>query len=528
MKVGKTLGTAIICILLLLVVFPLSSTLVHAIPDSLNMYVTAYEEASGIALKTYLADGGGPLREAEVEYELLDAQGSPLGIQGRMDMLIPGTWRSPPLPLEGDTEVCALVRARPQGYPPQEKRYYFTVALAVTSAADESSNPKRENIHLGSQLVRQEFVWDFTTGVFKTVNIYWIGEAEDYIANMEQVLTLGAPGDGAILGRDCGLPYYYWQDGASWHTLADRTRYKGYDARTEATITRGDNIFTQGCADGYDRVASYEPWASIALVNGWEIDVTQEYTQWGHEVNITAPSSPPSPYRESWVYGDPHLLQAGGTQQQELAAIGEYVFHLGPDVSAEYTLNLICLKSNAGFSLVTAMNITGPDDYLLTMGRNGEVKVSGGSGGGTPQARPSLPSEPEIEFIEAPRDGATLYSSGVSIKVEANECLQNATLNLGGDSYPMTDMDGGKGLRWEKTLGGLDLGTYSFYVTGTDSDENPGATSGHQFTIESAPIGVGGEAYPVNKLGILAPWLGLAMLLISGITWFTLRHRARS
>jgi len=37
--------------------------------------------------------------------------------------------------------------------------------------------------------------------------------------------------------------------------------------------------------------------------------------------------------------------------------------------------------------------------------------------------------------------------------------------------------------------------------------------------------GVGGEAYPVNKLGILAPWIGLAVLLIGGITWFTLRHR---
>lgn len=39
------------------------------------------------------------------------------------------------------------------------------------------------------------------------------------------------------------------------------------------------------------------------------------------------------------------------------------------------------------------------------------------------------------------------------------------------------------------------------------------------------PLGVGGEAYPVNKLGILAPWIGLTMLLIGSITWFTLRRR---
>ena len=37
---------------------------------------------------------------------------------------------------------------------------------------------------------------------------------------------------------------------------------------------------------------------------------------------------------------------------------------------------------------------------------------------------------------------------------------------------------------------------------------------------------VGGEAYPISKVGILAPWIGLAMLLIgSSITWFTLRRR---
>jgi len=36
---------------------------------------------------------------------------------------------------------------------------------------------------------------------------------------------------------------------------------------------------------------------------------------------------------------------------------------------------------------------------------------------------------------------------------------------------------------------------------------------------------VGGETYPIDKLGILAPWMGLAMLLIGSITWFTLRRR---
>lgn len=520
MKSNKAFSTTIICIVLL-VSLSFISPLVQATSESFNMYVTVDEEGSDVALKVYLGDGGGPLSEAEVEYELLGEQGRPLGIWGRMDRLTPGTWRSSVLPLKGGAELCALVRANPQGYPPQERRYYFPAAPAMTPAADESSNPKREEIHLETQAIRQEFVWDDTAGVFKTKNIYTTGDIEGYIADMEQVLTSGAPGDGAILGRDCGLPYYYWQDGGSWHTLADRTRYKGYDTRTEAAITRGDNIFTQGCADGYDRVASYEPWASIALTNGWEVDVTQEYTQWGHEAKITHPDG----VRCSYVYGDPHLLQAGGTQQQELAALGEYVFHLGPDVDAEYTLNFICIKSWAGFSLVTAMKITGPDNYLLTMGRNGEIKVSGGSGGGDPQARPSLPGDPEIEFIEAPSNGATVYGSEVTIRVEANECLQNATLHFGGDSYPLTDMDVDKELRWQKTLSGLDLDTYSFCVTGTDLDGDSGSSSERQVTLRRGPPLVGGEAYPVNKLGILAPWIASAVLLVGGMGWFMLRRR---
>lgn len=36
---------------------------------------------------------------------------------------------------------------------------------------------------------------------------------------------------------------------------------------------------------------------------------------------------------------------------------------------------------------------------------------------------------------------------------------------------------------------------------------------------------VGGEVHPINRVGILAPWLGLALLLIGGVTWFTLRRR---
>ncbi len=37
---------------------------------------------------------------------------------------------------------------------------------------------------------------------------------------------------------------------------------------------------------------------------------------------------------------------------------------------------------------------------------------------------------------------------------------------------------------------------------------------------------VGGAALPVNKVGILIPWVGLVLIVIGGTTWFTLKRRS--
>jgi len=42
-------------------------------------------------------------------------------------------------------------------------------------------------------------------------------------------------------------------------------------------------------------------------------------------------------------------------------------------------------------------------------------------------------------------------------------------------------------------------------------------------TLEPSPVG--GEAYPVNKASVLAPWIAVAVLLISGAIWYILRRR---
>lgn len=57
-------------------------------------------------------------------------------------------------------------------------------------------------------------------------------------------------------------------------------------------------------------------------------------------------------------------------------------------------------------------------------------------------------------------------------------------------------------------------------------DEDKSVTA--QFTEEAAPAppaGVGGTAYPPNKLMVLAPWIGFLGLLAGGITWLVLRRR---
>ncbi|MCD4786052.1 MAG: hypothetical protein K8T10_19705 [Candidatus Eremiobacteraeota bacterium] len=300
--------------------------------------------------------------------------------------------------------------------------FVFSVATAIyAGTADPNAKtgvtPTRtlDYIHLGAQAIRQEFVWDEASGTFQTVNLYSIGEVDDFIAEREQVLQYGAEGDGEIIGD--AADYTYW-DGTQWVTLDNITRYEGYDERAEAIVTRYDLTYWTQSTSYYESVTGYQtlygtsyatrvvrhdpyyytytsaylyPTGSVAqigtfsvvtnvpdsfdpvlevdLANGWNVTVNSHYTVWGHEVQITSPNG-----ETSYVYGDPHLLQAGGTQQQELAAIGNYVFDLGG-----YTLDLSCMESNAGFSLVTDFTITGPNDYSMSYGRNGEVKIEGGT-----------------------------------------------------------------------------------------------------------------------------------------------------
>ena len=306
---------------------------------------------------------------------------------------------------------------------------FAVTALAFAAVSDPNATkgkrPARtlENIHKGHQAIKQEFVWDEASGTFQTVNLYTTGEyVDEGDATAGNILSTGAAGEGDLVGD--AKNYTYW-DGSQWVTLDDITRYEGKDDRAEAFISRYDvthlvdswttwqavtgtqtlysyssysrvvrhdphyhtywytNSYSTGEREqtgtfsSVDRVpGAFDPVVEVTLANGWKITIRSDYQQWGNEVQIQEPGSKGEPGmgRVTHVYGDPHMIQAGGTQQQELAAVGNYVFDLGG-----YTLDLACLKSNAGFSLVTDLSITGPNDYQMTYGRNNEVKVEGGT-----------------------------------------------------------------------------------------------------------------------------------------------------
>ncbi|RLB75885.1 MAG: hypothetical protein DRH24_18840 [Deltaproteobacteria bacterium] len=358
-------------------------------------------------------------------------------------------------------------------------------------------------ISLGSQAIRQEFVWNGTT--FQTVNLYTIGNVDDYIGERCEVVHYGAEGSGSPVGS--AVDYVYWdvannQWATKYHCGAYASepiqRWGGKDVTNEATVIRYDNLY-YGLKDNniYNVPISFEAVFEIILANGWKLTIEQHYDEWGHEVKFTAPGG-----EVSYVYGDPHLLQKGGTQQQELAAVGEYVFALGDSMSADYIVTFFCMKSNAGFSLVTDIQLMGPNDYELTIGRNGEFKRTGGSGpiGGGPD---------RVYYHTAPVDGITLDANFVYIQVEANGGLTGATLNWNGNNYPMT----GSGRSWGITLNNLDDGTYTYYVTGIGSSY---LTSQRTVTIQQASP----AAIPT-----LSEWgMIILFLFLAGIAIFVLRH----
>ena len=99
------------------------------------------------------------------------------------------------------------------------------------------------------------------------------------------------------------------------------------------------------------------------------------------------------------------------------------------------------------------------------------------------------------------------------------------------DNYGVNRDSSGKlsGYAWGTNVGWIN---FSPVYGGVTIDPGTGLFDGYAWSENSGwihfttyRVTVGGEAYPVNKVGLLAPWLGLALLLAAGGGILVMRQR---
>jgi len=95
-------------------------------------------------------------------------------------------------------------------------------------------------------------------------------------------------------------------------------------------------------------------------------------------------------------------------------------------------------------------------------------------------------------------------------------------------SWSWTFGDGGTSTDQNPSHNYTSPGRYTVILTVT-SDCGPNRQRKVDYiTISQPPAPIGGEAYAVSKISLLAPWIAVALLLAGGISWYVLRRRARS
>ena len=68
----------------------------------------------------------------------------------------------------------------------------------------------------------------------------------------------------------------------------------------------------------------------------------------------------------------------------------------------------------------------------------------------------------------------------------------------------------------------------STMIAGSPVHLGTGNPNGAEFWVYTAPepeLSVGGEAYPINKVSVLAPWILVGMLFVMGISFYVLKRR---
>lgn len=321
-----------------------------------------------------------------------------------------------------------------------------------------------------TNIIQQEFVYDSATGTFQTVTLNTIGYTDVSSGSVNEDLIKGTEYAASAYTRDITQNYKYWDTGSSaWvnskslgtYPIQRRVAQASY---TQATIIRKDNLTTTN-DNGIDKVISYQQETNVTLSNGWKVNITQNYDSFTNSVEIIDPDDGLSVY----LTGDPRLIQAAGTITQNLTNLGNYLFDLGG-----YTLTAKAMKTASGYSYITDLSITNTSDFKFQLGRDGEVKVSGGTGSG-------FEDYPSLNYRIAPHNGSTLISNNITVEVESGRSLSSATLNWGGTSYSMTAVSGTNNYVWTASVAPQN-GNYTYYVTDNEST-NPQQTANKTITV---------------------------------------------
>jgi hypothetical protein len=109
----------------------------------------------------------------------------------------------------------------------------------------------------------------------------------------------------------------------------------------------------------------------------------------------------------------------------------------------------------------------------------------------------------------------------------------SAPYYVGGDTNGDDILDPGEIWRWSNIPSGIITTQTTFVALGFGTD-----SLGHEIsyeegylgerdsvTVNTRPLSVGWETYPINKLAVLAPWIALAAVIISGVSLLVLKRR---
>jgi hypothetical protein len=271
---------------------------------------------------------------------------------------------------------------------------------------------------------------------------------------------------------------------------------------------------------GYLWMALFSMNVSGELYDGWCIDPEKPISE-GQCFNATVSDAP----RESpWCEIAYIITSYNATSDNESAAIQlaiwKYLLGGRGSINATDAPNLEA-RALAIYDDAQGKSMCGPG-LSMTLERDGEATVMGG--------------------IASQKFTATVTDSGCleGIAIEFSTDVGSFSPPNGVPVTSVTKLTDGNGkasvtLYWDASLSSLGAtltahteGRWPVEIQPDDEGIQPTVISRPcELTEEIKPPPVGGDVRPIDKLTVLAPWIGLAVLLIvGGMVWLRLRGRS--